>query len=811
MTDNLPQLHDQTPNSGAVGPWSGPYDPDPFGAPEENEGISWRRYVSALGRQRWLIALMFLLGTAAASTIWFVIKPEYQATAVMWIDQPDDVMRQRGPIRSGGLLSEYAWVELLQSPRVLSPVVRSEKLFVLPESLSDSVALKDFDIGEEVWAGEYRISVDPSGDRYTLATSQGDVVDEGAVGDSVGRGLGFLWNPGGNVLSPGRRIDFTVISPGEAATRLARELRPALPEPGTFLSLTLQGEDPQRIARVVNAVASEHVMVAEDLKRKQADDLTAQLLQQRDRVYQDLESAEFAYEQFRVNTITEPTDRTIAIAPGLEATQGPIMSDYFDRQLRLQQVREDQRRIAQAVQGGEIRVAQLEVIPAVQASSQLMDALGDLTTQQAALRTLRARYTEIHPPVVAQRAVIDKLEQEVVPALIGAVQSGLAAEAGRMETDLQRASSDLRAIPQRTVQEDRLKRDLDAHVELFTEISNRYEQARLAAASTVPDVRIWTIANVPQFPMPDERLRLMLMVLGGALAAGVLGALLLDRMDPRVQYPEEVTSEMGLNILGAVPPIKRLDGRRGEENTEHVVEAFRELRLNLLYAYGSSGPGPLVITISSPGSGDGKSLITANLGVAFAELGRKTLIIDADTRRGDIHQLLGCDRKPGLTDYLAGEATRSEIINKTDYDSLDMISSGSRLTHAPELLGSVEMRDLFADLRTQYGVILVDSPPLGAGSDAFMLGTLTGNMVLVLRTGTTNKELTLARLAPLTRLPVRIVGAILNDVQPGGVYRYYSSYLPGYGTGDEVVGSTATNGQRAALGAPSQEVGATEG
>ena len=168
------------------------------------------------------------------------------------------------------------------------------------------------------------------------------------------------------------------------------------------------------------------------------------------------------------------------------------------------------------------------------------------------------------------------------------------------------------------------RRDLDAHITLFTEINRRYEESRLAAASTVPDVRIWSEATVPQFPVPDGRIQLMLMVLGGSLAAGVLGALLLDRLDPRVQYPEEVTSEMGLNILGAVPPIKRLDGKRGEENTEHVVEAFRELRLNLLYAYGSSGPGPLLITISSPGSGDGKP------GCGICGVGQE----DPDHRRG---------------------------------------------------------------------------------------------------------------------------------------------------------------------------------
>lgn len=782
MSDNLPQVPHHQPQGGELVPWAGP-QADPF-ADDEGEGISWRRYVSALVRQKWLIGLMLLLGLAGATTFWFLIEPEYQAQVTLWIDQPTDP-RDRGPIRSSELLSSYAWVDLLQSAPVVAPVVRSEKLFVVPDNLADSVALKDFDIADQVWAGEYRISADAAGGRYVLATQDGNVVEEGTVGDSVGRSLGFLWQPRSNVLSPGRRIDFTVISPTEAALRLAGDLSPNMQPPGSFLTLSLRGKDPRRIARVVNAVAKEHVEVAEELKRKKADDLAAQLLQQRDRVYQELQAAEFAYQSFRVNTITLPSDQQVLMAPGLTTTTTPAINDFFNRQLRLDQLQQDQRRIQEALAGGEIRVEALELIPSVQQSSQLMGALNELNRLTAELRTLRYRYTEINPQVVEKRAEIDKVRQETIPQLAAAVVQGLQSEESTVAAEVDRASTELREIPQRTVQEERLRLNLDAAQSLYRDISGRYENARLAAASTVPDVRIWSEAATPQFPLPDERLRLMLVVLGGCLGLGIVGALLLDRMDPRVQYPEEVTAEMGLTILGAVPPIKRLDGKRGEENTEHVVEAFRELRLNLLYAYGSAGPGPLVITISSPGSGDGKSLITANLGVAFAELGRKTLIIDGDTRRGDIHQLLGTQRKAGLTDYLAGEASRAEIIQRTDYESLDVIASGSRLTHAPELLGSVEMQELFADLRSQYGVILVDSPPLGAGSDAFMLGTLSGNMVLVLRTGTTNKELTMARLAPLNRLPVRIVGAILNDVQPGGVYRYYSSYLPGYGTGDE--------------------------
>ena len=97
------------------------------------------------------------------------------------------------------------------------------------------------------------------------------------------------------------------------------------------------------------------------------------------------------------------------------------------------------------------------------------------------------------------------------------------------------------------------------------------------------------------------------------------------------------------------------------------------------------------------------------------------------------------------------------------------------------------MAELLERVRTQYRVVLVDSPPLGSGVDPYTLGTLTGNMLLVLRTGTTNLALARTKLTVLDHLPIRLLGVVLNDVRPGGMYRYYS-YLSGYATADEQAG-----------------------
>src|SRR5204863_6377912 len=139
-------------------------------------------------------------------------------------------------------------------------------------------------------------------------------------------------------------------------------------------------------------------------------------------------------------------------------------------------------------------------------------------------------------------------------------------------------------------------------------LQQRFDQARLAAEATVPDVRILDPAMVPQRPVKNTAPRLLLMGLLAGLGLGVLGAILLDRADPSVRYPEQVSRDLGLPIIGAVPHL------RAKEPTE-VIEAMRGLRLNVTHEYGQ---GPLLVPPTSAGPDDGKSFVSANLARIFA-------------------------------------------------------------------------------------------------------------------------------------------------------------------------------------------------
>jgi capsular exopolysaccharide synthesis family protein len=213
-----------------------------------------------------------------------------------------------------------------------------------------------------------------------------------------------------------------------------------------------------------------------------------------------------------------------------------------------------------------------------------------------------------------------------------------------------------------------------------------------------------------------------------------------------------------------------------------TIEAIRTLRLSIQHSFNG---GPVVLTISSPGPGDGKSLLTANLALSFAEAGFRTLLIDGDIRRGRVDRMFKVDRRPGLVDCLAGSATTDQIIRQTDaHPALHVLPSGTRQHRAPELLTSSRLPELLGQLTPMYEVILVDSPPMGAGIDAYALGVATGNLVTVVRTGITDLELAKKKLKLAYRLPIRVLGAVVNDLRGHGAFSEYT-YLTEYEIAEE--------------------------
>jgi tyrosine-protein kinase Etk/Wzc len=258
-----------------------------------------------------------------------------------------------------------------------------------------------------------------------------------------------------------------------------------------------------------------------------------------------------------------------------------------------------------------------------------------------------------------------------------------------------------------------------------------------------------------------------------SLGLAITLALVLDKLDRRIRYPDQVEVELGLDVLGAIPTIPISKGRSPDpETASQMIEAFRTVRLGLSHALNRSSP--VMLTVSSPNSGDGKSLVSSNLALSFAEAGYRTLLIDGDIRRGGLHTMFSVERRPGLVDCLMGEASVTTVVHDTSHPQLYLLPCGARRQRGPELLASHAMQELMTQLRASYDAIIVDSPPLGAGIDPFALGVATGNMLLIVRPGETDRKLAQAKLTLLDKLPVAMVGAVLNDFKATSDYRYYS-------------------------------------
>jgi capsular exopolysaccharide synthesis family protein len=732
--------------------------------------------------------LFIALGAGASALAFKLTAPQYVAQGALWITRPDGTAQTQGPISQGQLLESQAWIDLLRSYAVLDSVALQEGLFVgyAPESAN---VFRNFALAERFSPGSYRLIVSSDGSSYSLLKRPGVTVETGQLGGQVGTSVGFAWSPARSQLRPGEEYEFTVIAPRDAARELQTQLVTRIDQKGNFIRVELAGTDPSRITRVLLSVMNRTVEVAARLKNSRLDTYTDILREQLTAVEDTLRQAELALESFRVRTITQPSDQPVPIASGLAQTQAPAIQDFFRMRLELDALAYDRARlqaaIAQIPEVG-VRTAAFELIERVGTSTALTIAFGELTTAQAELRALRATYTDEHPSIKRLLERISVLETQTIPAAAQGIANELAGHERSLQAAIDARASELEEIPPRAIEENRLQRRVSIANTLYVDLRERHENATLAAASSVPDVSILDSPTEPQVPANDRRLQFAAMAFLGIFGMGCGGIFLLERFDPRLRHPTDVLDQMGLEIVGVIPRVIR--GQRGaQKNLFQAREAFRELRMRIQYGYGTAN-GPMLLAITSPAKGEGKTFVTANLAIAFSELNMRTLLIDGDTRQGNLHELLGADRKPGLTDALAG-LEEGRIVQTTDHANLYFIGFGSRRASSPDLLNSPRMQELLALAKRHYDLILIDCPPLGAGSDAFILGAHTGNVVVVLRTGATNKEFAAVKLEPFYRLPVRILGAVLNDVDSAsayGPYKYYTTYLPGYEAVGEV-------------------------
>jgi polysaccharide biosynthesis transport protein len=742
------------------------------GEGEGGGGLDLRKVPSILLRYKWLVLASVVLGAVAAVASMTLTPPRYTVSAL--IHTPN---AQTGvtAIQAGQRQSSLNWQNLLPSYSVVEPVVRELGLYIQAIDPQDAPLFEGVELEGEIVSGRYRLQVDASGRTLRILDRDGGLVEEGPLAAGIGAALGIRLTPRPELLRPGLEARFRLTPPRDVARGIARSMNIQTNQFIEYISVNLSGNDPVHAARLLNAVLESFLREATELSRATSDQLSRTLEQQLVTARQTLQEAEGELEAFHRANVLSPAQQ------GAVDGSSPAMDAYIELQLQVEDLERDRAAILRALGTGGasgVRIQALEAIPAVQGSSELTGALEQIADARAERRGLLQRYTEDYPLVAELDARLRTLEGQVVPSLAREILEELEARLGEGTGRLRTRSAELGAIPTRSIREASLRREVGRAETLYEDVSQRYESARLASISADPDVRVVDWAEPPTNPESDRRILMATVVFFGFMGTGVVGALVLDRGDRRVRSPMDVEWQLGVQVLGAVPHLRTRKGRVEQADHEHAVEAFRSIRTGILFAHGSAGP--LVFTVTSPDAGDGKSFTVSNLALCFAELGRRTVIVDGDVRRGVQHRLLDVERKPGLTDCLAGDATLEAALIPAEHPLLSVLPRGAGLQNGPELLSTPAMQDLLAQLKEEFDVILVDSPPLGAAADPVILGTLTGSLVLVVRSGSTDSERAEGMLRNLKRFPVRVLGAVVNDVASADQDNYYG-YVPGYG------------------------------
>lgn len=740
-------------------------------APEPG-GVPWSRYVDVLRRNALLICAITGVGIAAGAVASRRVGAVYEAQATIWINESSS--QQSGPMRAEQLLPSASYVDLLRSFAIIDPVVQRLKLNVFYKTPADSALFRDLSLAASFHPGTYVLRADESGTRYSLATLDDVVVERGTVGDSVGRGIGLRWAPAR--LGADRKVVFTVVPTHMASMSLRSSMRVNLPENGQFMTLSMSGTDGRRTARTVNAWADQFVTAATELKKHHIVEFRQILSDQVAVAEAELHRSEVQLEQFRVNTITLPSGGA-PLAGGVQATRDPVFSNYFEQKQALDNVRSDRQALEAMfadARNGTLNTQRFLLLPSIlNDTPQLRAAIEELSARQASLRTERQFLTDANPRVQQLEEAVRVLEQETIPQIAQSALASLRVREQTLNARIESQSTQLRSIPSRTIEEMRLLRQVSAAENLYNSLKARYEQVSMFEAETTPDLTVLDSAVAPARPSSNEAPRLLLLAGLASLGLALGLALLKDAMDPKFRYPEQATRELRLPISGTVPRFKaRRNGTFDVAITSKAVESFRSIRLAIRYAFPRGVP--MVFSVSSPGVGEGKSLVSSNLALAFASAGHRTLLIDGDVRCGTQHGTFDVPVTPGLVDYLQEKSELEHVLRRTASDNLHVIPRGTRHSRAPELLVSDRMITLVGAMRDRFDVVIIDSPPFVAGVDAYALGAVAGSILIVLRPCVTDRKLAGAKLDVLDGLPVRIIGSVLNGVSENGAYRYYA-------------------------------------
>jgi succinoglycan biosynthesis transport protein ExoP len=543
-----------------------------------------------------------------------------------------------------------------------------------------------------------------------------------------------------------------------------------------LVELQYTSSDPVFAADAANSVAKAYIDQTMEVKfsasKDAADWLTERLGDQRRAV----EASEAALQSYKEK------NGTVSITDG---ASNIVVQRLTDLNAALTKAKTD--RINKEALYNQLKAAEgsgaIDTYPAVLSNEYIQRLKGELTDAQRQQATLAQRYDERHPEMIKAKSAVAatdaKLRGElskIVESVKNEYQAAFSQEKS-LQSALDSQKGEALSLNRKGIEYGVLQREVESNRQIYESLMQRTKETGISRELRTTNVRVVDPAEVPRSSiLPRHDRDIMLATFGGlVLAIGV--AFLFEYMDNRIKAPQELRIHLGLSYLGMVPSFtpKGSSILISDDVPPSFSESIKSVRTNVLFS--SAETGPKVISVTSAGPGEGKSVIAANLAVALAQTGLRVLVIDADMRRPRVHENFGVAQEPGLSNLLVGDCKPSETLRRSSAaTSLWILPSGLIPPNPAELLGSKRFEGYLKTLGEQFDWVVIDSPPVLAVADASVVANIASGVIFVVGAEQTTRQAARAAVDQLHAVKAHLIGGVLNRASLDRNPYYYSHY-----------------------------------
>jgi capsular exopolysaccharide synthesis family protein len=414
----------------------------------------------------------------------------------------------------------------------------------------------------------------------------------------------------------------------------------------------------------------------------------------------------------------------------------------------------------------------LDTVPQVAADTLVVSLNGQLASLNIELSRLKEKYKEAHPEIQKVQAQIEQLRR-AKDERAGQIVSGLRAELAQLQKREAEIASAIEGQKTQAATQSRkgaeleaIRKEAESSKNLYEVLLQKLNETNIAASIRSNNVSVVEKALAPRVPVrPDKgKFAAAGLMLGIVLGMGLVFAR--DYLDPSVKDPEELERYLHLDLLAAVP-------RYDETNVHLVTEAYQNLRTALIFARKEETGQVVLITGTAPQ--EGKTTTLVNIAKLLASSGEKTVVLDFDLRRAQLHSRLGLTREPGLTDFFVRHQDLDSLIRPTRIPNLFALTAGPLPPNPPAILARKNMPGFLDHLRRHFEWVLVDSPPLASVTDALLLARHADMTVFVVQHNKVDKKLIKRNVSALRKATPNLLGGVLNavDVKAKSYYYYY--------------------------------------